>query len=135
MDFVDTLLIKGERSSPSSGRTLLFNEQYGFHSEAYTNIWCQEAISALRADFMVLGVFLRPRIFHAARQDIAEPPGEPTSASESSPNKELEYTATQTLYLKTTGAARGVLQVHRDSWLHMVLFLYLLLHVGRQPQI
>ena len=76
----------------------------------------------MRADYHAAGFYLRPRIF-------AQPGNQPedavacdgTSASEqSSPNPVPAYTRTETMYLKTTGAAKGVLQIHRASW-HVLL--------------
>ena len=58
------------------------------------------------------GLWLRPRVFNedcpALDAEAAEPE---TSSEQSSPGS--NFTETEILFLKTTAAAKGVLQVHR----------------------
>ena len=79
----------------------------------------QEAIMDVRPSFVAAGIYLRPRIFPPRIQELPDVPADAASASDGSPNKDLPYTQTQTLYLKTTGAAKGVLQVHRGPRTHV----------------
>ena len=85
----------------------------------------QEAIDAVRLEFQEAGFSLRPRIFpeEVAADDASA--AEATSASEqSSPNPSNIYTPTETMYLKTSGAAKGVLQVHRAGSIIDMFLLY-----------
>ena len=69
-------------------------------------------------DFADLGIHFRPRIFEDKKPEAtAQLVDAAESASEqSSPGQ--SYTNVQTLYLKTTGTNKGVLQIHRAAYLN-----------------
>ena len=124
MNFVDTLLFKKENVGrlqilPDKWEALWMHfggSSLGFVIQIEP---VQEAIMDVRPSFVAAGIYLRPRIFPPTIQELQDVPADAASASDGSPNKDLPYTQTQTLYLKTTGAAKGVLQVHRDPRTHV----------------
>ena len=77
----------------------------------------QESMDAVRKDFFSLNVKLRPRLFHLQPQPAAPPAAEPDNVSESS-SPGQDFSATESLYLRMSGNAKGVLQVHRAPGLH-----------------
>ena len=62
------------------------------------------------------GVHVRPRLFREEeRPQLPQMDVETSSEMSSSPGQ--SYTPTEVMFLKTDGVLKGVLQIHRASWL------------------
>ena len=77
----------------------------------------QDSMDAVRRDFFALGLIFRPRLFWPPPARAQEPACDMETMSESS-SPGADYSATETLYLRIAGTAKGVLQVHRAHGLH-----------------
>ncbi|CAE6970138.1 unnamed protein product, partial [Symbiodinium sp. KB8] len=78
----------------------------------------EEALDMHRAAFAKQKVYFRPRIFHdrsakAPQQQQQMPIEDGESQNSSPPSSSKSYTATEILYLRSQGAVRGVLQLHK----------------------
>ena len=70
-------------------------------------------MDAARTDFGNVGLPFRPRIFEPEETHVVEQLPEPVESGSEQSSPEKVYTRLQTLYLKTMGVSKGVLQIHR----------------------